>query len=440
MMRLQEDPGVWEHRGKVAITGIGHSPTSRRWDGDPEHSVGGWALVAIKKALADAGVAPEEVDGLVISDSTTTGAFWPPDKPLPEDFVARFEQTGDQMDGFGKLSVEWILKNMPELKNVKYVMTVPMCISFVMAAAFQAVGDGHTGTCIAVKGWHNFEGRYGAGGANSLPTDAGGGKYGPFSLVGTPVYPTAMQFQRYMHKYGGTHEMLAPFIVNSRRNGLLMPEGFFAQHRPEPLTEEDYNTARWIAKPANLLDNDMPIQAAAAYVISTAERAKDMAQKPVYVLGHAGSGRTMGDMILPVKWRGAVESLEQAEACADANARKIYESAGITASDLSFENTYDGFCMFHVFHLEGLGYAGIKRGECLEFFKTDISNDGPNPVSPSGGNIGSGRTRWWGFTDTIQQIQGRAGARQIKNPAEVAITGGMMPFSSIFSVLSATPG
>ncbi len=71
---------------------------------------------------------------------------------------------------------------------------------------------------------------------------------------------------------------------------------------------------------------------------------------------------------------------------------------------------YDGFTLFHVFHLEGLGFAGVKRGEALDLFEhEDISNEGPNPISPSGGNCGSGRTRFWMHTDCIQQIQGRAG-------------------------------
>ena len=69
-----------------------------------------------------------------------------------------------------------------------------------------------------------------------------------------------------------------------------MGPGHWAQHRPEPITADDYNNARWVAKPANLYDNDIPIHTAAAYVITTAERARDMRQKPVYVLGHAGAG------------------------------------------------------------------------------------------------------------------------------------------------------
>ena len=100
---------------------------------------------------------------------------------------------------------------------------------------------------------------------------------------------------------------------------------------------------------------------------------------------------------------------------------------------------YDGFGLFHIFHIEGLGYAGIKRGEALDLFQDDISIESAHPVSPSGGNIGSGRTRFWLHTDTIQQIQGRAGARQIKNKAEIAISGGPTPTGGNFLVWSATP-
>jgi acetyl-CoA acetyltransferase len=440
MFRFEEGLGVWEHRGKVAAVGAGHSPTARRWDGTPDNSIGAWSIVALRKAIDDAGVEPEEVDGLVLCDSTTTGAYWSPGRQVPQDFLDRFRPTSDPLDGIAKLSVEWILANMPELKNVKFVMTVPLCISLVMAATVQAVGDGLTNTCLALKAWHNFDGRYYEGGANAEPTVTGRNKYSAFGLAGPACYPTAMQFQRYLHKYGGTHEMMAPFVVNSRDNGLLMPEGYWAQHRPEPLTEDDYNCSRWIAKPANLIDNDLPIHAAAAYLITTAERAKDMKHKPAYILGHAGAGSIgPGDYIGPVWWQSSIETLEEAEDTAAANGRKVLEAAGISASDITFENMYDGFSLFHVFHIEGLGFAGLKRGEALDFFKTDITNDGPNPVSPSGGNIGGGRTRWFGFTDTIQQIQGRAGPRQIKLPAEIGITGGMMPFSSIFTVMSATP-
>ena len=133
-------------------------------------------------------------------------------------------------------------------------------------------------------------------------------------------------------------------------------------------------------------------------------------------------------------------TLEEVEAETAKTGRKLYEGAGITAADLSFENMYDGFTLFHQFHLEGLGYRGIKCGEALDLYQTDISIAGPNPVSPSGGNIGSGRSRFWMHTDCIQQLQGRAGARPITGVTpEIAVSGGPMPLGGNFSVWSATP-
>lgn len=258
------------------------------------------------------------------------------------------------------------------VERVKFVTVAPQCMSMALAAAVEAVGEGLTHTCVVVKGWHNLEGRYNHGGPNSLPTVSGSRKW-IGGMAGPACYRTAMQFQRYLEKYKKSHEMMAPFVVNSRRNGLLFPEGYFAQHRPEPLTPEEYNDARWIAKPANLLDNDMPVHTSAAYVITTAERAGDLRQKPVYVLGHAGAGELTGRSYSSVNVRSTIETLEEVEETAASNGRKILEAAGIRANDLSFENMYDGFTLFHVFHIEGLGFAGIKRGEALDLFQTDIS-------------------------------------------------------------------
>ena len=76
----------------------------------------------------------------------------------------------------------------------------------------------------------------------------------------------------------------------------------------------------------------------------------------------------------------------------------------------------------------------------LDFYQTDISIEGPNPVSPSGGNIGSGRSRFWMHTDSIQQLQGRAGPRQITGvKPEIAVSGGPMPLGGNYTVWSATP-
>jgi len=430
MYRNEEGLGVWEHRGKVAAVGVGHSPTARRWDERPETSVGAWSILALRRAIEDAGVPPEEVDGLVIVPVTTTGAFWPDDKPLPMDAINAFNQTDDPLDGIAKLSDEWLLKNMPELTGVKYTAYGPVCMSNALNVAAQAVGEGLTNTCLVLKAWHNLEGRYYQGGKNAA--NAIDGTSAMKNLWGAPAcYGTALQFAEYCRKYGKTHEMMSPFMSNSRRNGLMFPEGYWSQHRPEVLNSEDYELARWIAKPANLFDNDIPIMVAAAYLFTTAERAKDMRQKPVYILSHASS---------ETKPRSMTPTLDEVEADTVRTSRMIYEGAGIKASDLSFENMYDGFTLFHQFHIEGLGYRGIKPGEALDFYQGDISIEGPNPVSPSGGNIGSGRSRFWMHTDCIQQLQGRAGARQVTGvKPEIAVSGGPMPLGGNYTVWSATP-
>ena len=433
MYRSVEGLGVWEHRGKVAAVGVGHSPTARRWDGRPETTVGAGSIQSMRQAMEDAGVSPDQVDGLVIVPVTTTGAPWPEGTPVPMDVVNAFNQTDDPLDGIGQLSAEWLLKNMPELTNVKLMMHAPGCMSAAVTVAAQAIGDGLANTCLVVKGWHNYEGRYNHGGVSAADEVPGSYALGAGrSLWGPPgCYGTALQFAQYCTKYGKHHDMMAPFMQNSRRNGLMFPEGYWAQHRPEDLPPEDYLTSRWIAKPANLFDNDIPIMCTAAYLFTTAERASDMKQKPVYILGHASSRG---------KPRSLTPTLEEVEAETASTGRKIYESAGITADDLSFENMYDGFAQFHQFHVEGLGYRGMGFGDALDFYQTDISIEGPNPILPSGGNIGSGRSRFWMHTDSIQQLQGRAGPRQVTgvNP-EVTVSGGPMPLGGNFTVWSATP-
>ncbi|MBI4282119.1 MAG: thiolase family protein [Chloroflexi bacterium] len=431
MYRTREGLGIWEHRGKVVAVGIGHSPTARRWDEQVGTSLGAWSIIALRNAMQDAGVSPDQVDGLVLPPAATTGDLWSFTRPIPEDFARTYQLTNNPDDGISSMSADWILKNMPELKNVKFTMHAGGCMSQAIVVAAQAVGSGLTHTCLVLKGWNNLSGRYGHGRETNVSDTAPGDLQWtkPWGW-GAAAIQYAYLFDQYCRRYGKNHDMMAPFVVNEKRNGLMFPEGFFYQHRPEVLTVEDYLAARWVAKPANLYDCDLPIQTAAAYLFTTPERARDMKQRPVYILNHA-SDRS--------KERSVLQTLDECEQGTDSTGRKLYEGAGITASDLSFENMYDGYTLFHQFHIEGLRYAGIKRGEALDLYQTDISIEGPNPVSPSGGNQGGGRTRFWMHTDCIQQIQGRAGQRQISKKAEIGVSGGPTTSGGNFTVWSASP-
>ena len=97
--RTTEGLGVWPHKGKVAAVGIGHSPTARRWDGTPENTMGANSILALRRAIEDAGVSPDQIDGLVIDPVTTTGAHWEAGDPIPMDVVNFYNPTDDPLDG-----------------------------------------------------------------------------------------------------------------------------------------------------------------------------------------------------------------------------------------------------------------------------------------------------------------------------------------------------
>src|SRR5690606_15995659 len=141
----------------------------------------------------------------------------------------------------------------------------------------------------------------------------------------------------------------------------MNPDGFYTQHRPEMITEEDYLAGRWIAKPANIYDNDLPIQAGFATIFTTADRAKDHKPKPAYILNHAQTRP---------ETNGVVPSLESWERLTDKMGRMLYERSRSGPEDLDFENMYDGFTLVHQFLLEGRRYAarGETRGYARDLY------------------------------------------------------------------------
>jgi acetyl-CoA acetyltransferase len=429
--RNREGLGLWEGRGKVCATGVGTSPTARRWDEKPETSMGALTIIAVRKAIEDAGITPSEIDGIVLTPDSTTGVTNNPNTPPPPGWEKVFEMADFPQAGITRGDIDWVLLNMPELTNVQFKMNAPICMSVAFTTAAEAVARGLTKTCLVVRGWHNLAGRYYVGqGAAALDTAPGPNKYG--GIWGMPACSTtAMVFEEYCQKYGKSHDMMAPFIVEERRNGLMNPDGYYTQHRPEMITTEDYLAGRWIAKPANIYDNDLPIQAALAVVFTTPELAQHHKPKPAYVISH---GQTRPEL------QGVQPTLEQWERSTDRMGRILYEGAGIGPDDLAFENMYDGFTLFHQFHLEGLRFAarGEKRGYALDLYQTDISIEGPNPVSPSGGNNGNGRTRWWNHRDSILQVQGRSPS-QISRPAHYGVSGAHVPNSCDALIWGSSP-
>jgi acetyl-CoA acetyltransferase len=422
MYRDKPGLGVWEHRSKVAAVGIGMSDIDRRWDGNLETSLGAYTMIAIQKCLDDAGVSLDDIDGLVTCP-VGMGGPWNPRPYFPAPY--------DTEDGLSGVSADWLVKNM-NMKNVNFTMHGPGCIASAMSIGAQAVGDGLANTLLVVRGSGNLEGRYGheVNNPNAGDTIGGAGQWDrPYGFSGGPEQ-VAYVFDQYCRKYGSNHDRMAPFIVNQRRNGLMFPEGYYAQHRPDVFTTEDYLNGRYIWKPMSINDCDLPCQTAAAFLFTTADRAKTMKQPPAYVLNHTR---------VQDRPRSQSATLAEYEASTDRLAQQLFEGSGLTPSELDVINPYDGFALFTQYYLEALQWHGVKRGDAHDFYAGDISVEGPHPFMPSGGNNGSGRTRWWHYVDSIQQVQGRAGQRQVKVRAETSLAGGPMPMGGDWMIFAKNP-
>jgi acetyl-CoA acetyltransferase len=249
--------------------------------------------------------------------------------------------------------------------------------------------------------------------------DAPQGLWGPPSEM-------ALAYMEYQQRYGATREDMANVVVEARRNGAQIPWSAFAGR---PITVEDYLESRMIAEPMSVLDCDMPVTGVGSFVLTSAERAKDMPHKPVYVAGWA-QGR----------WRSPQSSHfftldDMMDAGADV-AQVLWENSGLQPQDVDVPQLYDGFSPFIYFWLEALGYC--PRGEAFRFVRDGGIRTGSGlPVLSGGGALGNGRMH--GVPQMLEcylQLSGRAGERQLPR-AEVALAcqaapnlGGVVAYTS----------
>ena len=424
--RDKDGLGVWEHRGKVAVAGYGHSPIDRRWDGTSmDQTLGAYTMIACQRAMDDAGVTPDQVDGIICCQSTIAGASggavsnWAP--------RSYFDPPYDAEWGLTRINAKWLVEHM-ELPSIRYAPDNVPSIGEMVGLAAQAVGDGQCHTTLVIYPTGNLEGRYRRGGENAEDYAKGGRQWTvPWGNHGGNDFINIFPHEQYCSKYGGTHDDLAPFVINQHRNGLMTPRGFNATHGVPQLSREDYVSSRYILKPLRLWDCDRPVNACAAFLFTTAERARDMKQPPVYVLNHSQH---------EFSTRSTQPTLDEIEDWTDRAAHRMYEGAGLRPEDVDIFNPYDGYATMSQFFLEAFQWHGVKRGDAFAFYAGDIRVEGPHPLSSSGGNLGNGRTRASMYTDSIEQLRGTAGPRQVQIRCETALaafstppSGGWIMFS-----------
>jgi acetyl-CoA acetyltransferase len=217
----------------------------------------------------------------------------------------------------------------------------------------------------------------------------------------------AMHLRRHMHLYGTTREQIGWLAINSRRNAALNPSAAYRN----PITMEDYLSARMISEPFGLLDCDVPVDGSIAVVVSGAEHA-DACEHPVHVDAVGGSDGAGG-------WDQRPDYPKMASADA---ASEMWNATDLGPADVDVAELYDGFTYLTMAWLEALGFCA--DGESGPFLEggTRIALDGELPLNTYGGQLSAGRMHgYWVLHEACLQLRGEAGDRQVKGQPEVAV-------------------
>jgi acetyl-CoA acetyltransferase len=236
----------------------------------------------------------------------------------------------------------------------------------------------------------------------------------PYEVVYKPRMPVtayALAAARHIHQYGTTVEQLAEVAVAARGWAALNPEAFMRA----PLTVADVRAARMVCDPFTVRDCCLVTDGAGALVMVAADRAKSSAQKPVYFLGggFATTHRQISSMP-DLTVTGAAQSGPRA-----------FAMAGLAPRDVDVLELYDAFTINTILFLEDLGYC--KKGEGGAFVSAGrIAPGGTLPVNTNGGGLSCVHPGMYGIFTLIEgatQLRGEGGQRQVEG-AEVALCHG----------------
>jgi len=381
-------------RGAI-ISGIGISRIGRKT------GVAGIDLTAESsaEAIADAGLSPADIDGIA-----TMG-----DTPVPE-AAARLGiehgWTGGAMGRWGLLSP--------------------------VVNAFHAVSTGEARHVLVYRtvnmmGGSVFPQEQGGSESPAQPSPAsapappeGESPMGDIPrLLAAHAYSAvnwlALHARRHMHLYGTTREQFGWLAINSRQNAASNPRAAYR----EPITMDDYLSARMISDPFGLLDCDVPVDGSVAFVVSTAEAAGDC-DHPVRVEACGGSPGLGG-------WDQRPDYPKMASSDA---AAELWSRTDLTPGDVDVAELYDGFTFLTFAWLEALGFCG--DGEAGPFVEgaTRIARDGQLPLNTYGGQLSAGRMHGnWVLHEACLQVRGEAGERQVPRHDVAAVSNGGGPIA-----------
>ena len=378
-----------------AIAGMGATPYYFRGTSAPQtlYELIGKAVLA---AVADAGLTIKDVDGLA--------------------FYAHGFEPGLITEMLG----------IPEIGFATTVSAQGGGSAGVLDIAAMAIETGRAKTVVCIGACQQSQNRYGLTFSN-LALTPDGVWHRAAGLTGGPGQTFALAARRHMHVFGTRREAFAEVVMSSRAYAATRETAL----RRKPLTLDEYMAAPMLADPLCKLDFCLETDGALAFVVTSAERARDLRQRPVYIAAsaHAGSadwGRAFFWLNMPedVFTSGGGEPV----------ARRLYAQAGITPKEIDVALIYDHFSPLVILQLEDYGFCA--RGEGGGFVESGaLRRGGAIPVNPHGGHLSEayviGMTH---IREAVEQLRGNA-VNQIPNAQFALVTGGPAPIPMSGAIL-----
>jgi acetyl-CoA acetyltransferase len=362
-----------ELRGRVAVAGVAESDLGQVAPGLTHLDLIGQATT---RALADAGIAKSEVDGLFCTSSYVS---------------------------------------MPTLEAAEYLGIRPRYSdssasggSSFVSHLLHAAAAIHAGLCTTALIVYGSTQRSDAG---RLVTQSRLPWYEEAYDARYPVSMYALAASRHMYEYGTTREQLAEVAVAARQWAQLNPAAFAR----EPLTISDVLSSRLVSSPLTVRDCCLVTDGGGAVVVTSAERARDLPKPPVYLLG-AGEAH----------WHRYITHMPDLTATAAAESgQRAYAMAGLKPTDVDVVQLYDAFTINTILFLEDLGFCAKGEGGA---FVSDgrIAPGGVLPVNTNGGGLSYCHPGMYGIfliIEAVRQIRGECGARQ-QGQVDVALVNG----------------
>jgi acetyl-CoA acetyltransferase len=380
-------------RGASAIAGVADAASP---SGDLELRGQRLQVAMIREALDDAGLTIKDVDGICSADP-----------------------------GMGALGLGEALGVRPRF--VDSTMTGGSSFEYHVEHAASLIAHGNADVVVSVYASTPHSDRRrareqaAAGGGGGGGGRGGGGRRpgglypglaweAPFGLR-MPIGAYALAASRHMATFGTTAEQLAQIAVSTREWAVKNPRARFQT----PLTIDDVLASETIASPLHKLDCCLQTDGAGAFVMVRADRAKDLAKPPVYVLG-VGSSAT----------HSIISQMPDLTTTGTAvSGARAMEMAGVGHDDVDLLMLYDSFTITTLLLLEDLGFC--KKGEGGAFVEGGALGPGGSlPTNTSGGGLSYTHPGMYGMfliVEAVRQLRGEADARQL-DTCDVAIASG----------------